>query len=632
MAKNEKEEIILQFTVEQGDAIAELERTKKSIVQIKAEQKELNEAYKKGKITLDEYVSDNVRLEGILKKQQATYNNVQKSVTGVKTQLDKLIDSNQKISKDLQKTSQSFQEVAGKINIAGANIGDLSARFTSFLNPATAAVGVVTALGAAYASSTRGAQDLQRAQDLLSASTTVISNKLFSGKGGQFSASSILTKLQGSALTAAPATIVKSIFGEDIKEIDRVADALKRLRELELIDLKEGQKLAKDNLKIAEQNRRYRDDETKSLSDRLAAANDVEGSINAFESSLLKVQQDRLTAAQKLAEVTNQDLQAVALVKDIEREIADIQEDAEGKRTEALNGVLSLERQIAGLRGANVSGLTQLSTGTKTGADFGKDTQSLTDQASIDNEIKINGASYLNEALKELDKQRINDATERAGEEFRITQATNDLQLNSYAQLASGIAGIYEQGSDLQKAFAFTSIAIDTAEAIASLTAASEGNPANAFTFGGAGISQYISGLARIFGNIAAAKQLISGQAAGGGDFMTNGPSLLLVGDNPGGRERVTVEPISGTGETKIWGPSMMQMAGGGSLTAGNAGANIAMQSLSDQVSNQRMMMKNVMQEIAANLPRQYVGVDEFTRVKNRVDVKQSITRAGKRI
>lgn len=628
----EKEEVILSFKVEQGDALTEMERMKKLIVQTKAEQKELNEAYKKGVITLDEFVKEGVRLEANLKRQQSSYNNVQKSVTGVKTQLDKLIDSNQKISKDLQKTSQSFQDVAGKINIAGVNIGDLSTRFTSFLNPATAAIGVVTALGAAYASSTRGAQDLQRAQDLLSASTTVISNKLFSGKGGQFSASSILTKLQGSALTAAPATIVKSIFGEDIKEIDRVADALKRLRELELIDLKEGQKLAKDNLKIAEQNRRYRDDETKSLSDRLAAANDVEGSINAFESSLLKVQQDRLLAAQKLADVTNQDLQAVALVKDIEREIADIQEDAEGKRTEALNGVLSLERQIAGLRGGNVTGLTQLSTGTKTGADFGKDTNSLVDQVSIDNEIKINGASYLNDALKALDKQRIDDATERAGEEFRITQTTNELQLNSYTQLASSLAGIYEEGSELQKAFAFSSIAIDTAEAIASLTAASEGNPANAFTFGGAGISQYISGLARIIGNIAAAKQLISGQAAGGGDFMTNGPSLLLVGDNPGGRERVTVEPISGTGETKIWGPGMMQMAGGGSLTTGgSAGANIAMHSYADQVASQRMMMKNVMQELVANLPRQYVGVDEFTRVKNRVDVKQSITRAGKR-
>ena len=32
---------------------------------------------------------------------------------------------------------------------------------------------------------------------------------------------------------------------------------------------------------------------------------------------------------------------------------------------------------------------------------------------------------------------------------------------------------------------------------------------------------------------------------ARGGDFITNGPQEILVGDNPGGRERVTVKPLS---------------------------------------------------------------------------------------
>ena len=87
----EKETIILDFQVEQGDAISELEKTKKSILQLKQEQQELNKAYKAGNVTLDEYVSDSVRLEGILKKQANTYTTLQKSVTGVKTQFDKLI-------------------------------------------------------------------------------------------------------------------------------------------------------------------------------------------------------------------------------------------------------------------------------------------------------------------------------------------------------------------------------------------------------------------------------------------------------------------------------------------------------------------------------------------------------------
>ena len=38
---------------------------------------------------------------------------------------------------------------------------------------------------------------------------------------------------------------------------------------------------------------------------------------------------------------------------------------------------------------------------------------------------------------------------------------------------------------------------------------------------------------------------------AGGGEFLTKGPMTMLVGDNPGGVERVTVEPISGKGVTR---------------------------------------------------------------------------------
>lgn len=41
--------------------------------------------------------------------------------------------------------------------------------------------------------------------------------------------------------------------------------------------------------------------------------------------------------------------------------------------------------------------------------------------------------------------------------------------------------------------------------------------------------------------------------AATGADFITHGPELLMVGDNPGGRERVTVEPI---GSQNLYGPS----------------------------------------------------------------------------
>lgn len=57
-------------------------------------------------------------------------------------------------------------------------------------------------------------------------------------------------------------------------------------------------------------------------------------------------------------------------------------------------------------------------------------------------------------------------------------------------------------------------------------------------------------------------------KAAGGGTFVSRGPTTLTVGDNPGGVELVSVVPLSGKGSTSV-GPGMARMAGGGSLVAG---------------------------------------------------------------
>jgi hypothetical protein len=84
----------------------------------------------------------------------------------------------------------------------------------------------------------------------------------------------------------------------------------------------------------------------------------------------------------------------------------------------------------------------------------------------------------------------------------------------------------------------------------------------------------------------------------GGGDFITKGPTLLLVGDNPGGIERVTVEPISGKGKTKIFNPTKVSglnggiaMAGGGTLTVQAAQQQRQMQQLIDSQQIQPVLI-----------------------------------------
>jgi len=646
----DKETVILEFEIDYGKAEKDLIKVEGAILDNKNAIAELNKALKSGVITQEEYIKENLRMQGNLKKEQEQRNSLNKvlnteigSRNALRLQVSKLtkeydslnITTNtgkkraEELEKQIRKLNDqlsegskragNFRDTIGHyikdVNIAGVSVGGLTDKLTNFNPVAVGVVGVLGALSAAYAASTRGAQDLQKAQDLLSASSIVVSNSLFKGQGGQFTASSILTALQGNALTSAPATVIKSLFGETIKEIDRVADALKKLREVELIDLKEGQKQAKDNLKVAEQNRRLRDDETLSLEARLAAANDVEGSINSFQSALIKVQNDRLSAAQKLAEVTNNDLNAMALVKDIQREIADIQEDAEGKRTEAINGVLAIEQQIAALRGQGTTKKTGLSTDTKTGAGFLKDTGTGADATSLNNEIIIDGAKALNDGLQKLDKDRTDSETREAGERFRAKQAISQAELAAAVTLSNAFIGLAEDGTQAQKLLALTSIGIDTAEAIAALTAASEQNPLNGPTFGAAGIAQFAAGIARIIGNIAAAKGYLGfahgGYTGDGGKYEPAG--VVHRGEYVVPKEIVHNPTYSGHIHA-------LEAA----RTGGYADGGIVSKSITKDV-DQSLAIMNAFKA----MPPAELSVVEVTRLQKRIGVREKISRAS---
>jgi len=87
------------------------------------------------------------------------------------------------------------------------------------------------------------------------------------------------------------------------------------------------------------------------------------------------------------------------------------------------------------------------------------------------------------------------------------------------------------------KASALIQIGIDTAKAISALVAASNTNPLNAVTAGGAGIAQFASGIIQIATNVAKAKQILSspgatpstGGGGGGGDTGGGGTSTATV-------------------------------------------------------------------------------------------------------
>lgn len=113
--------------------------------------------------------------------------------------------------------------------------------------------------------------------------------------------------------------------------------------------------------------------------------------------------------------------------------------------------------------------------------------------------------------LYDIESLRLNEAAK-----VQITADTFDIMNN----LGEIFLGQQYRFTAIGKVLALTQIAIDTAKAISSLTAASEANPTNSVTYGLAGAAQFISGLARITANVLKAKQVLNGNGAapsGGG-------------------------------------------------------------------------------------------------------------------
>ena len=122
---------------------------------------------------------------------------------------------------------------------------------------------------------------------------------------------------------------------------------------------------------------------------------------------------------------------------------------------------------------------------------------------------------------------------------------------------------------------------------------------------------------ATIIANGLATVGRLAGVFGGGGEFETNGPTMIMVGDNPGGRERVTVEPLSGRGQTRVFNNNKIAMAGGGTVIANGATSSI----------RQSFEARQSLLDIVSAMPAPEVSVKEITSVSKRVSVKQNIGR-----
>jgi hypothetical protein len=98
---------------------------------------------------------------------------------------------------------------------------------------------------------------------------------------------------------------------------------------------------------------------------------------------------------------------------------------------------------------------------------------------------------------------------------------------------------------------------------------------------------------------------------------------MLMVGDNPGGVERVTVQPLSGKGITSVDpGSGLIRLAGGGTVTAdgGMVVRNAAQQMKGNGVTAEQVM------EMISKLPAPVVAVTDINTGQNQVRVIENLS------
>lgn len=283
-----EETVILEFKVDQAEAQKQLEKTEKALLDLKEEQKELSKAYKEGTISQDKYVKENLRLQNSIKKENDQKRTLVKTLgaednsrNALRLQISKLVKeydnlntateegarSAQKLEKEISDLTgkltngdkaaglfknqignypEQFAKAAESVEVAGVSVGSITSRLAAFANPATAAVGILTALGGAYARSTIGAKDLEFAQNQLGSAITLATNafaaQISSAEDGEGVFSRLTNRLiaffggaETAALTKAAASTLEDLQDlerEELKIRAQISDRLEENQEL----------------------------------------------------------------------------------------------------------------------------------------------------------------------------------------------------------------------------------------------------------------------------------------------------------------------------------------------------------------------------------------------------------------
>lgn len=467
-------------------------------------------------------------------------------------------------SSALEKQKINIGNYASALDNVVPGLGGFATSLTNLVNPLTAAAAGLGAMVSLYAKSTIGTKDLEFASNQLSSAVNYLGNSfasLFSStQDGEGFFSGITNSLiQSISPAAAAVSKISALNQEELEDLNREAKKA----------LTEQQDLLADNADILEQVA----DSQVVYNDKLYLTSQAITNIRDGAEGVRKVREQELSILEQQLAIdgANEALQDAVLDKrlQIEQErkreeklVNNIQKlesnlaDAEKKRLESLSQVEEKERKILKHKQDQVDLTSDLDTEGAI-AEQQAINNSLISQSLDDMVLKTD---HLSEAIAKKNK-----ATE---EGIRISNAANKSTGNAIQAaigLSAAILGLSESESKAGRVLAITTIATNAAIGVSNAVKAGSGLvwPAN--------LGAILSGITAVLVGIGQAKSFLGNKAAGGGNFVTKGPTMLLVGDNPGGVEHISVTPISGKGSTRVVegsGLTQVAMAGGGNLTA----------------------------------------------------------------
>lgn len=558
-----------------------------------------------------------------LRKERDAVNISTKEGTELVQKLNIAIDKNNKTIKDnssaLEKQRQnvgnytnSIKDAASELNVFGVNVGSVTSNMAKFLNPATAAVGILGALGAAYARSSIGAKDLEFAQNQLSFAIDLAADSFANLFSSVEDGEGIVSQFLNSLLFKLDATtaILSNIAARAKEDLNTIAEEQALAQELINERLAKNAEYLADiaNKELTIEQRKnavllIQENLTQNTNEQLGFINRQIDALQIIRGTKkdtgdLDLQINKLLA-QRGAIVTNEARQRSTVQKQLNALLS-----AEAKEQERILEAIRKRQETALKNIGNTKG--PASEAELISKAYDKATESV--RKNVESRIKLTNTldKHAEKFLKDQearDQKEADSAADLAAQKAFL----KDQELMQAANVAGGLAAILGEQSELGKQFALLQIGISTAEGISKATAAGAGIP-----FPG-NIAAILAGISAVLAGIAQAKSVL-GFAEGG--WTGPGSKYQAVGVVHAD-EYVTPKHIVNNPAAAPHIGALERMRTG--YADGGFVTNTNMQS-----GREALMIANMMK----NMPPVYASWTEGRKVGRKLEFKENLSRA----